>query len=102
MPATLLTFAADMDNKDYDRIRKALDQLHEWPGVYMFKFIVPADNEKIAQLQALFNSNTAQIVTRPSSKGNFIALTAREVMVSAEQVLEKYQEAASIEGIIAL
>jgi hypothetical protein len=91
-----------MDKEGFQRIRKAIDQHHDWPGVYMFKFIVPAANEKLAQVQALFNSNTAQITTRPSSKGNFIALTAREVMVSADQVMEKYMKAAMIEGVIAL
>ncbi len=91
-----------MSNADFERIRKALETHHEWPGVYMFKFIVPADNEKLALLQALFNSKTAQISTRPSSKGNFVALTAREVMVNADQVMQKYSKAAEIEGVIAL
>lgn len=91
-----------MKPEDLERIRKAIDNHHSWPGVYMFKFIIPADNEKLAQVQSLFNSNTAQITTRPSSKGNFIALTAREVMVSADQVIERYQNAAKIEGVIAL
>lgn len=68
----------------------------------MFKFIVPADNERVAQIQALFNSKTAQITTRPSKKGNYISLTAREVMVSADQVMKKYKKAAEIEGVIAL
>ena len=95
-------FAGYMTQQDFDRIRQALDSYHTWPGVYMFKFIVPGDHEKVAQVQALFNSKTAQITSRSSSKGNFVSVTAREVMVSAEQVLEKYKEASKIEGLVAL
>lgn len=91
-----------MTNDDFSRIKKALDQYHSWPSVYMFKFIVPADNEKVAQIQALFNTKTAQITTRPSKKGTYLSLTAREVMVSADQVMKKYKQAAEIEGVIAL
>jgi len=91
-----------MSKKDFSRIKKALEVHHQWPGVYMFKFIVPADNEKLAQLQALFNTTTAEVTTRPSSKGNFIALTAKEVMMNADLVMEKYEQAAEIDGVIAL
>ncbi len=91
-----------MKEEDIERIRKALNTHHKWPGVYMFKFIVRGDNEKVAQVQALFNSKTAQITVRSSSKGNFVSVTAREVMMSAEKVMEKYRQAAEIEGVMAL
>lgn len=89
-------------SQDLDRIKKLLNDQHEWPAVFMFKFVVPSDNEKIAKVESMFNTKTAEVRQKGSSKGNYTAVTIKEVMVSAEAVLEKYEEAAKIEGLIAL
>lgn len=78
-----------------------LDQTTEWPTVYMFKFIVPADNRKLAMVEALF-SNTAQVTTRESRNGKYISITGKVVMLNALEVIEKYRKASEIEDIIAL
>lgn len=88
--------------KDEKRIKELLDQQHDWPAVFMFKFVVPSDNEKIARVQSLFNTKTAEVRHKTSSKGNYTSVTVKEVMVSAEAVLEKYEAANEIEGLIAL
>lgn len=93
---------SQMDDSNIERIRKALDDYHEWPTVFMFKFIVPSDNEKIAQVEALFNSKTAEIRLRPSKNGNYMSITAKEAMLSADKVMETYEKASKIEGLIAL
>ncbi len=85
-----------------ERIREALNQNHKWPSVYMFKFIVPSDNEKIAQVEALFNSKTAEVRMNQSKTGKFTSITAKEVMTSADAVLEYYEKASKIEGLISL
>ncbi len=74
----------------------------EWPLVYLFKFIVPADNERIAQLEELFNTTEAQVTMRTSKKGNFVSISAKEMMISPQKVIERYKEAAKIEGVISL
>lgn len=89
-------------SKEIDRVKKMLDEQHEWPTVFMFKFVVPSDNEKIAVLEGLFNSKTAEIRTKTSTKGNYTSLTIREVMISADAVLAIYKEANNIDGLIAL
>lgn len=93
-----------MDEKR-EKYQKLLGQLTEgfdWPTVYMFKFIVPADNERIAQVESLFNSKEAQISIRNSRKGNFVSITAKEMMMSPEKVVDRYVEAESIKGLISL
>ncbi len=85
----------------YSGLNEKLKAL-SWPSVYMFKFIVPADNQKLAQVENLFHAHEAQIEIRSSSKGNYISITARELMISAESVIERYKEAAAIEGLISL
>ncbi len=91
-----------MDTSDFDRIRKTLDATHDWPALFMFKFIVPSDNEKIAQVESLFNATTAEIRLRPSKNGNYTSITAKEIMLNAEAVLERYEQAGKIEGLLSL
>lgn len=86
----------------YQKLKVQLEEGFEWPTVYMFKFIVPADNEKLAKIEALFNSEQAQITTRESSKGNFISVTVKEMMIDPERVINRYLEAEEIGGVIAL
>jgi hypothetical protein len=88
-----------------DKYEKLLNQLKEgfdWPTVYMFKFIVPSDNERVALVESLFNSKEAEINLRQSKKGNFVSVTATELMLSPEKVIERYREAEKIQGLIAL
>lgn len=86
--------------KDFENLRAQLDLL-EWPSVYMFKFIVPNDNEKIALTSALFDEN-ADISYHTSTKGNYVSVSVKEVMISANAVIDIYEKAVKIEGIISL
>ncbi|MGK0406834.1 MAG: putative lipoic acid-binding regulatory protein [Roseivirga sp.] len=94
--------AMDAKKEKYEKLRVQLSQSSTWPSLYMFKFIVPADNGKIAQVEQLFNTEEAQIQLRQSRKGNFVSVTAKEVMISPEKVIERYIEAEGIEGLISL
>ena len=82
------------------KLRIQLEQ-QEWPDVYMFKFIVPNESEKVAQVTALFNNST-DIVMHPSKTGKYISVTAKELMLDVDSILAKYEEAANIEGLISL
>ena len=86
----------------YQKLKKQLEEGFEWPSLYMFKFIIPADNEKMALIQGLFNSNESQINVRTSRNGNYLSVTAKEMMMSPEKVIDRYVEAEQIEGLISL
>lgn len=91
------------DRKEkYEKLRSQLEEGFDWPQLYLFKFIVPADNAKIAQVESLFNTKESQVTTRQSSKGNFVSVSAKEMMLSPERVIERYLQAEKIEGLIAL
>ncbi len=91
-----------MDKNDfYKSLQEKLNEQTDWPTVYMFKFIIPADNHKMAQVNELFGE-TAQITTRASKKGNYLSLSAKEVMIDAESIIQRYKRAEKIEGIISL
>lgn len=86
----------------YQALKEQLEQGFTWPSLYMFKFIVPADNKRLAQVERLFNAKEAQISTRTSRKGNFVSVTAKELMISPEKVIARYREAEAIDGVISL
>lgn len=82
----------------FDKLKLQLDQ-EEWPSLYMFKFIAPSDNHKIAQITSMFN-DVSDINMRPSSKGTYMSISVKEIMMSSESVIKIYEKTALIEGVI--
>lgn len=87
-----------------DKFKKLKIRLEEltWPQVYYFKFICPSDPETIAKVTALLNDSSEDLNIRPSRKGNYVSISAKEVMTSASAVIEVYEESAKIKGVISL
>lgn len=85
----------------YASLKLKLDQQESWPTVYFYKFIIPADNQKLAKVMELFGEG-AQITTRTSRNGNYLSVSAKEVIMSSSHVIETYQRAEGIEGLISL
>ncbi|MGB3947743.1 MAG: DUF493 family protein [Bacteroidia bacterium] len=88
-------------NEQYDKLRELLNKNENWPLVYMFKFIIPADNHKIALIESKF-SDEATITHKESSSGKYFSITVKEVMLSADAIINKYKEMNDIEGLITL
>ena len=86
----------------YTRLQEQLKGDTTWPAPYLYKFIVPGNTQKIAQIEAIFNGTNAQINTRDSSKGNYTSLSIKVVMASPEMVIEKYKQVSQVEGVISL
>ncbi|MCF8331318.1 MAG: DUF493 family protein [Bacteroidales bacterium] len=86
---------------DYSNLKVKLNENHSWPSVYMFKFIVHDDAHKLDQVQKLF-SKEAELSYKASRNGSFIAVTGKELMLSADEVIRVYQKAESIKNLIAL
>jgi len=86
----------------YARLKEQLAQNSSWPSLYLYKFIVPANLEKIATIEAIFDNMTAEISTRESSKGTFTSVSIKVTMNSPEAVVQKYLEVSQVEGVISL
>ena len=90
-----------MSQDPWKGLREKLEE-RKWPAVYLFKFIVLADNQKVAQTEALFDSDTAQIELRKSKTGKFVSVSAKEMMMDVDSVIQRYEEAVKIPGLMAL
>lgn len=86
---------------DFESLKKKLDKI-SFPKLYLFKFIVKSDVKKIAQIEALFNSDNAQIRLTESSNGTFVSISVKEIMFSSEEIINIYIQSSKIKGIIAL
>ncbi len=84
----------------FDKLRIQLDLL-EWPDVYLFKFIIPNESEKLALLSAIFN-NESEIVMHPSKTGKYMSFSVKELMLDVDSIMEIYKKASLIKGIISL
>ncbi len=83
------------------KLRLQLQETQEFPLLYMFKFICPSDNKIIAQLSSFF-PETAVITLKSSQNGNFTSFTAKEVMLSPDEIIDIYDKATKIKGVIML
>ena len=66
----------DKDTKEfYERLRTELNNSNTWPAEYLFKFIVPTDQEKIDKVENAFNSMGAVIETKNSKTAFWLRFT---------------------------
>jgi len=84
-----------------DKLRDTLQKIHEWPSVYMYKFIFEPDQERLERLVALFPPEI-EILRKYSTSGKYLSITVKEVMMSADEVVARYDKASEIPGIITL
>jgi putative lipoic acid-binding regulatory protein len=92
-----------MDKKTeefYIRLKEELGNTSEWPAEYLYKFIVPTDARKIEKVENAFDNMGAVIKTQQSKAGKYTSVSINVMMESPADVVEKYLEVSSIEGII--
>src|SRR5688572_13401901 len=85
-----------MDEDQIERLRQRLNEIHRWPSIYMFKFILPTDEARITRLKLIFGES-AEFRERLSAKGNYTSVTVREMMLDADSIFDRYKQAATIE-----
>jgi hypothetical protein len=90
-----------MTEEELKNFRQKLIETTTFPSVYMYKFIVPSDNRTIALVENLFESET-DIHTKESTSGKYISITAKQVVISVDEITEIYKKAAQIKGVIFL
>jgi putative lipoic acid-binding regulatory protein len=84
-----------------ERLRQSLEKVHEWPSLYMFKFIFEPEEARLQAVLDLFTPES-EVLRRYSAGGKYLSITVREVMMSADDVVARYDRAATIQGVIVL
>lgn len=82
----------------WENFRNLLNDQHEWPANFTFKFIAP--KQRVDEIRAILGD--AELKIRASSKGTYHSVTAVVLVRSAEEVIATYESAAKIEGVVSL
>lgn len=84
----------------YDKLKELLaDQ--KFPLVYPFKFIIKEDQEKLIKIKRIFDE-TAEYQVRKSKNGNYSSITIKQMMLTTDDIIAKYEQMEGIKGIISL
>ena len=86
----------------YSRFHEQLTDSQEWPGPFLFKFIVRGDQQKVEKLKQIFEGKQAKLKLKNSSKNTFVSVTFLAEMENPTEVINIYRAASTIEGIITL
>lgn len=88
-----------MDER-FNNLKVLLDQ-QNYPSVYLFKFIIKKDEEKLVAIKRCFDES-AEIELIPSKNGNFVSLRIKEMMLNSETILMRYKEVGKIKNVMTL
>tara|TARA_B100000579_G_C22583916_1_gene734849 strand:- start:135 stop:425 length:291 start_codon:yes stop_codon:yes gene_type:complete len=86
----------------YQRFQQQLDESQNWPGLYMFKFIVKSNSHQVNKIKDLFNNPKDGVSLVNSSKKKFQSLTITIEMESPLEVIAIYKKASDFEDVIIL
>jgi len=92
----------DKRSQFYKKLKKDLKKDTTFPANYLFKFIIPATEDKIAQVENIFNFTGAVITKTTSKTGKYVSVSVLVIMQKADDIIIKYMEAEKVEGIISL
>jgi uncharacterized protein len=86
----------------YERLATELDNQNTWPANYLFKFIVPTQDDNVLIVENAFNSLGAIIKTTASKTGKFTSVSIDVMMPNAQTIIQKYKDLSNIKGIVSL
>jgi uncharacterized protein len=86
----------------YERLATELDNQNTWPANYLFKFIVPTQDDNVLIVENAFNALGAIIKTTASKTGKFTSVSIDVMMPNAQTIIQKYKDLSNIKGIVSL
>lgn len=86
----------------YKSLKEKLENQHDFPEDYLFKFIIPTDQARLTEIYKVFDGIKFTLGNRESKNGKYTACNLNAFVLDADQVIKIYQEVAKIEGVILL
>jgi len=86
----------------YLRFEEQLLESQDWPGMYMYKFIVKDGSDEINQLKKILDNYNGKSSFKSSSTNKFISVTFEHFASSPADVIKVYKEVSVIDNIISL
>ncbi len=86
------------DARNIENFKNQLENHYDFPTDYLFKFIVPL--KQVEKLKSLFPPGKISI--KHSKTGKYVGITCKMNVESSNQIIDIYNEAYLIKGIISL
>lgn len=86
----------------YESLKEKLDQTHNFPEDYLFKFIVTNDKSKLTEIYRVFDGIKFTMTNRESKNGKYTSANISAFVLDGTQVCKIYREVGQIEGVIML
>jgi putative lipoic acid-binding regulatory protein len=84
----------------YVKLKSQLEDTTKFPADYMYKFIVPTDENQLEEVQKLFDNKGAVISTKKSKTGKYVSITIVLNLKNAQEVINYYEKVEKIKLII--
>ena len=86
----------------YSRFKYQLLKSQDWPGIYIFKFIVKDKSEELDELKKYLKNYKGKKSFKYSSNNKFLSLTFEYYAKSPVDVISIYKDIENIDNIISL
>ena len=86
----------------YISLKEKLENNHDFPEDYLFKFIIPTDQAKLTEIYKVFDGIKFTLGNRESKNGKYTACNINAFVLDADQVVRIYQQVGKIEEVILL
>ncbi len=86
----------------YISLKQKLEEQHNFPEEYLFKFIITSDSEKVTEILRVFDNLKYTLSNKESSAGKYTSVSIDCFVLDADQVITIYKKVAEIEGVMML
>jgi len=86
----------------YASLKEKLEETHNFPEEYLFKFIIPNDSAKLTEIYKVFDGLKHTLSNRDSKNGKYVSVSVNAFVLDADQVIKIYKEVSVIEGVLML
>ena len=86
----------------YKRFEIQLKESQNWPGSYIFKFIIKNNSKDLDQLNMILSNYKGDLNVKSSDKGNYKSISFEGVFESPTEIIGLYKKVSSLDNIISL
>ncbi len=86
----------------YKRFKVQLSESQNWPGSYMFKFIIKNNSKDLGKLKIILSDYKGDLKLKSSGKGNYKSISFKSVFNSPSEIISIYKKVSSLDNIISL
>lgn len=88
----------EKEEQSYATFKEKLEQVQQFPDLYVFKFIVQGNPEKIAELRSALPDD--DFIEQASKTGKYISITVKKWMQNADEVIAIYKKVGTIKDVM--